>query len=372
MANGLPFDFLMQLMRGGGQGQFGAQQGLVDAIGGFQPGQQAFGQLMGFDPRMSEDVRSLMMGAAQNPFGTGSGAATLEQMLSTGAPTDVSGLAQAGRAQANQAFQDFNRASRERATLQGGLAGSGQAAQQAEAANRLAQDMFGREMQAQVGAQEAATGRRMGALGEARAGQALSGGLAGQVGGLENQLSGQRLSALQSAGGLEGQSSGQRLQALLGQAGAGQNLLNSQLQFGGPGMNASDALNFTTEAMGRMGQAGQNLNMMGAQGGSSIPQQSPLAMSQVHRPSTGVGPSGGQDQGAASLRDFLDRSNFMFGKSMSGLSAPNVPLGSNAAEMGRNPVAGAQMEALFGNPQIAQVLMQLFGQQAGGMAGLMG
>jgi hypothetical protein len=393
-----PYDFLLQLMQGGNQfgGDVQRQRDLIGGIGGnadllagFQPGQQAFQQLMGFNPQMSQDVRSTMMGAAQNPFGTGAGQSTLNEALQSGFRTDVGGLAQANDIRSQQQLRDFTSSAQNRANLQGGLAGSGMGASIANQAGRLAQSNAANVLQSQVGADEAAANRRMGALGEARAGQALAGGLAGQVGGLENQLSGQRLGALGQAGGLEGQASGQRLAALqsqgqlglqeqLGRTNANQNLLNFQGQFGGLGMSPDQALKFQNQAANNFSQQGladrvRNMNI-GSGGGGGRPAAAPTINI------SGGGGGGGSDKGLQGIGNDLDMRRFLEARRRQnspgfgggGLARPLLDSPDLASEMGRNPVAGAEAQAFFGDPRITQVLTQLFGQQASGLASLLG
>jgi hypothetical protein len=257
---------------------FGQQQGFIGGLGtadtsnmqnimNMLQGPQGAGmnpfiqQLMGFKPELAGDVRGTMAGIMQDPWG-GTARGTLDEVLTTGAPTDVSGIGEAASIRANRALEQAMGAGRERAALSGGLAGSGFQRYGQRVAGDVA-DMIQQSMlEAGVGAQEAAAGRRMGALGLNLQGQGLAAGTAGQLGGLENQLSGQQLQALLGGGGLAGQQAGLDLQGLMAagglagdidrlgygakqaQAGAGQDFLNMLPGFASSGafMGGGDML----------------------------------------------------------------------------------------------------------------------------------
>jgi hypothetical protein len=263
---------------------FGNQQGFIGGLGspstanmgnimqqlqGFGGGQQTnpfLQSLQGFNPQVGGGVQNTLTSLMQNPFSQ-AGQGTLEQMLTTGAPVDVSGIGNAAAMRANQAFESLTGGAREQAALQGGLAGSGFANKQAQIGGNLAELMQAMILEGGVGAAENAANRRMGALGLDLQGAGARAGAAGTLGGLQNQLSGQQLQAMLGGGQLAGQQSGQQLQALLGagglasgmdklgfagqqaQAGAGQSFLNSLPGFAGAGFFDSPNQPMTAEAI---------------------------------------------------------------------------------------------------------------------------
>jgi hypothetical protein len=210
--------------------------------GGFGAGMDPFiSQLQGFNPQLAGDVRGTLSGIMQDPWG-GTARGTLDEMLTTGAPTDVSGIGEAGAMRGNRMFEQLTGAARERAAAGGGLSGSGFANQQARIGGDIADMMQARMLEAGVGAQEAASGRRMGALGLNLQGQGLAAQTAQGLGGLENQLSGQQLQALLGGGQLAGQQGGLNLQAMLGAGGLAEGMAGLDLQ--GQIAQASGGQNF--------------------------------------------------------------------------------------------------------------------------------
>lgn len=225
---------------------FGQQQGWLQGMGpdlsnmqnimqqlqggGFGAGMDPFiQQLQGFKPELAGDVRGTLSGIMQDPWG-GTAGGTLEEMLTTGAPTDVSGIGEASAIRGNRAFEQLTGAAQERAAISGGLAGSGFQRGQQRIGGDIADMMQARMLEAGVGAQEAASGRRMGALGLNLQGQGLAAQTAQGLGGLENQLSGQQLQALLGGGGLAGQQAGLNLQGLLGAGGMAEGMAGLGLQ----------------------------------------------------------------------------------------------------------------------------------------------
>jgi hypothetical protein len=236
----------------------------LSSLEGFEPGMQAFNQLMGFNPQVSDPVRGALTDVMQNPFGPEGGVAqnTLNEMLETGAPTDVSGITDAAGMRGSQMMREMGLQSQERAALRGGLSGSGADAAQNRALQAMLSDLNARSLEAGVGAQEAATGRRGRALDQFLGGRGLSANAAGTLGNLEGQATGQRLGALTSAGGLESAASGQRLsrdtsianmlqRGQISQAGMGLDMakfLETMGQGGGMGMTKGGALSFMNAA----------------------------------------------------------------------------------------------------------------------------
>lgn len=277
-----PYDFVLQLMKGTPGGvDTSQQQGFIQnmmpdlsGLQGFQPSQQAFQGLMGFNPQMSGAVRGGLEGIISDPWGGGAAKGTLEEMLSTGRPTDVSGIGEAAARRGNLAFEQLTGGAQEQAAISGGLASSGFANKQAGIAGNIADMIQSRMLEAGVGAQESAAGRSLAALNPALAARGMGMQAAGTLGGLEGMFSGQRLGALGQAAGAEQGINAQMLQKLLGtagldlagksaQAGAGQNLLNfmgTQTGAGGPGMNAANALSLL-RSVGET-QGGVDVNIM--------------------------------------------------------------------------------------------------------------
>ncbi len=277
-----PYDFIWNLMQGGMDPQMqtdiNAQRGRVSAlgtnVGSFAPGQQAFSALMGFNPEMSGAVRGGLENVISNPLSK-IGRGTLNEMLGTGAPVDVSPIGEAASRQANSAFEQLTGGAREQAAMRGGLSGSGFANKQAQIGGQLADQIQSQMLRAGVGAQEAAQGRRMGALGVDLGAQGLSANAASQLGGLEGLFSGQRLGALGQAAGAEGQMNAQTLQHILGsaglnlqgdiaQAGAGQGFLDFMKTMGsqgGPGMTGPNALQFAQSVMRGTGETQNALDV---------------------------------------------------------------------------------------------------------------
>jgi hypothetical protein len=267
----VPWDFLLQLIGGRGGAQFGQAQNWIAGLGdpnlsalqGWQPGMQAFGQLMGFNPQVSGDIRSALSGIMQDPWGGTAGArGTLEEMIQTGAPTSAEDIYGAGAARANRMFRDLSGQATERAAISGGLTGSGLAERQMRMGGDIAEMFAARGAEADVALQEAAKGRRMGGLGMHLQGRGLAAQTGLGLGGLEAQLSGQRLGALGQAGGLESAANAQRLaqsqsisemlqKGQLAQAGLGLDAarLAATTGAGGPMMTPDRALNFMMSAM---------------------------------------------------------------------------------------------------------------------------
>jgi hypothetical protein len=195
-----------------------------------------------------------MMGFAQNPF-SGQAGLSMDQMLATGMPVDVSGIGEAALRRANTAFGDLSGAAMERAAMSGGLSGSGISNTLANISGGLADEAYAKMFEAGVGAEENAMARIMQALGLNLQGQQAGAAMAGQVGGLEQGAAGLNLQALLGGGNLAATTDDQSLRALQSagglatgidqmgygakatQAGAGQDFINS-LMSGGGGLSA--------------------------------------------------------------------------------------------------------------------------------------
>jgi len=194
----------------------GSQQGMTMPgganVGGLTAEQLKLISNINLDPA----ARSGLLGvagqsAAFQPWSP-TGAGTLEQMLATGAPTDVGALTTAAQTEGARAFEDFLGGARERFGALNLESSSALEQAKMREAGRLAQGIGETGLRAGVGAAEAATGRRAGALDPALAG------------------AGQRLAGLGQAAGAYGQLGGLGLQAGIGQAGAGQQMLGTFAQ----------------------------------------------------------------------------------------------------------------------------------------------
>lgn len=105
---------------------------------------------------------------------------TLTEMLRTGAPINTRGIESAARGQAGNLWQDILGQINEQMAARGKVGSSAQTAQLARAGERLSSDLGATIAKMRASAEEAAAGRRAGALGEAtRAGQL---GLRGKMG----------------------------------------------------------------------------------------------------------------------------------------------------------------------------------------------
>jgi hypothetical protein len=301
-------------IQGLGSPETGTMRGAMGALQGFRAGgmDPFIQQLLGFKPELAGDVRGTMAGIMQDPWG-GTAGSTLEQMLTTGAPTDVSGIGEAAKMQGARAFEQMTGAARERAAAGGGLSGSGFAAKQARMGGDIADMIQSRMLEAGVGAQEAAAGRRMGALGQHLAGQGLAAQTAQGLGGLETALSGQQLEALLGGGGLAGQQAGMGLQALLGagglasdidrlgfagqqaQAGAGQSFLSMLPGFAQSGAFQGGPMSphMLAQYIGAVGGA-ENLNLQGRMSMMNPYMRNPTRAS---APAAQAGGGGGRDKG---------------------------------------------------------------------------
>jgi len=194
----------------------GSQQGMTMPgganVGGLTAEQLRLISNINLDPA----ARSGLLGvagqsAAFQPWSP-TGASTLEQMLTTGAPTDVGALTIAAQTEGTRAFEDFLGGARERFGALNLESSSALEQAKMREASRLAQGIGETGLRAGVGAAEAATGRRAGALDPALAG------------------AGQRLAGLGQAGGIYGQLGGLDLQAAISKAGAGQGMLGTFAQ----------------------------------------------------------------------------------------------------------------------------------------------
>lgn len=139
-----------------------------------------------------------------NPFAGGLGTTaqnTLSSLLGTGAPVDVSGITDVAQQRAGRSFEDFLQGSNEQLGALGLGSSSSRDAIQAREAARLAQGVGETGILSQVGAQEAARGRQLGAFSPFLG------------------ATGQQLGALGTAGGLFGQAAGLGLEAQLGPLG---------------------------------------------------------------------------------------------------------------------------------------------------------
>lgn len=136
-----------------------------------------------------------------NPI-TGGAANTLQNIIQTGAPVDVSPLTQAARGQAQRTFGDLMGQTNEEFGALGLGSSSARQAQLGRQASNLAQAVGETGLISGVQAQEAARGRQLAGYNPLLAG------------------SGQQLSGLQSAGGLRSDAASLGLQGQLGQAGA--------------------------------------------------------------------------------------------------------------------------------------------------------
>lgn len=144
---------------------------------------------------------------------SGIGQGTLNELLSTGLPTDTEGLTQAAQIRAGQEFDDFQDRLGERLSALGLTSSSAQTAATGRERGRLAERISATGLEAGVNAAEAASGRRQRAVDQdlGVGGQRLSGlgqSLQGALG-----RSGQRLGALGQAAGGAGQSAGFDLRA---------------------------------------------------------------------------------------------------------------------------------------------------------------
>ena len=121
-----------------------------------------------------------MAGVMNDPWGGGAAGGTLQEMLRTGAPTDATGMWNASAGRANQAFEDLMGAGRESRAASGQGFGSGYDAMMGRGSQRIAEEFGARGAEAEFGAAESATGRRLSALQPALAGRQLGLGAASQ------------------------------------------------------------------------------------------------------------------------------------------------------------------------------------------------
>lgn len=160
--------------------------------------------------------------AGFDPFGGGglggTASNTLQQMLTTGSPVDVSPITEAAKQQAGLTFQDLMQGTNESFGALGLGSSSARQQQLAKQASNLAQGVGIAGLQAGVGAEEAARNRQMGAFSPFLAGTAQQ--LGGMTGASQNYL---------GAGGLYGTQAGLGLQQQLGKTGGMQNVLGSQM-----------------------------------------------------------------------------------------------------------------------------------------------
>lgn len=179
----------------GAGGQAQNQRGFIDALSGFTPGGDA--------------ARARLQ--AQDPFGTGRGAQ--EEQLAGGFRTNVKGATDAARILGGQEFDQAQDRIGERLSSLGLTSSSARTAQVAREKGRLGERVAARGLEAGIAADEAAAGRRAGAVQNSLgAGSIISGNNQADLSGALTQ-SGQRLGAAEAA------------------AGANQNLINSNNSF---------------------------------------------------------------------------------------------------------------------------------------------
>ena len=181
------------------------------------------GQLRGFQAGGSDIIQGLQNFQPFSDVAQG----TLNELLTTGLPTDVSGATEAARIRATQEFDDAQDRIGERLAALGLTSSTARQAAIGRERARLGERIGAAGLEAEIGAQEAAAGRRAGALSPALqgAGQRLAGQQAALTGALGQ--SGQRLSALGTAAGGAGQAATLGLRGAESRAGAGQNLLST-------------------------------------------------------------------------------------------------------------------------------------------------
>ena len=152
-------------------------------------------QLSRFQPGGRQQISALQSFQGQTPLGR----ETLDEILRSGLPTDVSGITEAARIRATQEFEDAQNTIGERLANLGLVSSSAQTAAVARERARLGERVGAAGLEAQVGAAEAAAARRAGATET------------------DIRARASRLSALSEAGRGEIARSGQRLGGL-GQA----------------------------------------------------------------------------------------------------------------------------------------------------------
>jgi len=182
-------------------------------------------KLTGFKAGGGEDIAALRK---FQPL-TGKARRTQNELLESGLRTDVAPLTEAARIRAQQEFGNLSDTLGERYAALG--LGSSTARERAvgRERGRLAERIGATGLEAGVAAEEAAAGRRQGAVGSELGASGQRIGALGEALGGSLAQTGQELGGLEAAGGLEQGAAGLELQGELGQAGAGQALINSQM-----------------------------------------------------------------------------------------------------------------------------------------------
>ena len=324
----------------------GGTQNIIEQLRGFQPGggiEQE--RLRGFDP----------FGGAVGPQAQ----QTLQELLQTGAITDVAPITEAAQIQAAQEFERLADPINERLAAQGLLSSTARTRALARERGRLAERVAARGLEAGVSAQEAATGRRAGALSPflAAGGQRL-GGL-GQAGQLGLGRTGQQLAGQQAA--LGGQ---EFLAGTLAPRGFAQ----PQQATGGPAAPSPRG--------GRRAGGGFALGGGGGGGGGAPVPQTPeridiAPVKRKRRPTGGFGAKfgfqrGGQAPNIGQFRDFLlsRGANLAagFGPQVTGR---RIPTEDDLIALGAQNLGGVQRAfELFQNPD------ELAAQQSAGQEAL--
>lgn len=174
----------------------------------------------GLSPKVSEDVMKRLL----DPAAGGQLQKTLLELMKTGAPVDVSGAGEAAKTEAERMFRDISAGIQESMAAGGKMFSSAQTGFEDVAGKDVSTIMGEKILRAEIEAQEAAAGRRMGAAGTAMRGREADITAAGILGGLEMQEGKLGLESLQSAAGTAAQAeelglSGEQLelQSRLGQ-----------------------------------------------------------------------------------------------------------------------------------------------------------
>ena len=115
---------------------------------------------------------------------SGLGRSTLDDVLRSGLPTDVSGITEAAKIRASQEFDDASNVIGERLANLGLVSSSAQTTAVARERAKLGERVSAAGMEAQVAAAEAASGRRVQGLGLDTSGQGVRAGALGQAGSL--------------------------------------------------------------------------------------------------------------------------------------------------------------------------------------------
>lgn len=194
---GMDFNTYKSTYFSGGGGGGGNKGGGAKAGGTFGQAQGVAGQLQNFQPGGGQDINALR---GFTPL-QGQARTTQDELLTTGAKTDVSGITDAAQIRGQQEFEGLSDTLNERYAAMGLGSSTAREAALGRERGRIAGGIAATGLEAEVGAQEAATGRRFGAVGNelGASGQVLgatSSALQGSLG-----QSGQRLGALGQAAG---------------------------------------------------------------------------------------------------------------------------------------------------------------------------